>query len=200
MADYFIIDCRGTPGTLFFKLETDVSHRECWAMGRKFAAEHRDSDFHPPQSIIELQTKLDSKAPQRIYREFAANPLPLMSRRLVTALREAGVDNLQTYDTKLLNPQGSPPIDEDYYQDVNVVGLVAAADLGASQTNPDAREKLIAMDFHSLSIDQLKARDLLMFRLAENVSALLVHEHVRKLVESKGIDTLTWYDPEGWAG
>jgi hypothetical protein len=200
MPNYFVLKCMGKPETMFFAMETEVENGECWAMGRRFASENRNSDFHPPTGVIDLDTRIDSKVKERIYPEYASNPLPLMSRRLVAALQEAGVDNIQAYETRLINPQGSPPIAPDYYQAVNIVGSVAAADLGASQTNPDVTEKLISMDFHSLTIDELKARDLLMFRLAENVSAVLVHEHVRKIVEAKGIDTLTWYEPEGWAG
>ena len=66
--------------------------------------------------------------------------------------------------------------------------------------NPDVDENLISMDFHSLSIDGFKTHEALMFRLAENISAVLVHERVRTIIDSKGINTLTWYEPEAWAG
>lgn len=36
--------------------------------------------------------------------------------------------------------------------------------------------------------------------LAENTSAVLVHERVKKQVEDAGINTLTWIPPEMWAG
>jgi hypothetical protein len=39
-----------------------------------------------------------------------------------------------------------------------------------------------------------------MFRLAENITAVLVHEHVKDQVERGGISTLTWLAPEEWAG
>jgi hypothetical protein len=59
---------------------------------------------------------------------------------------------------------------------------------------------MISTDFHALSIDESKARGLLIFRLAENITAVLVHEHVKKQVERSGIGTLTWLAPEEWAG
>jgi hypothetical protein len=59
---------------------------------------------------------------------------------------------------------------------------------------------MISMDLHSLAIDPSKTRNALMFRLAENTSAVLVHERVRQYVESRGITTLSWYNPEQWAG
>jgi hypothetical protein len=121
-----------------------------------------------------------------------------MSRRLVAALQEAGVNNLQTYPTTITNPQRDTPA--DYYLAVNVVGLVAAADFAESETDPESDERVLSVDFHSLTIDPQKARDALMFRLAENISAVLVHERVREHVEAKGITTLTWFEPEEWAG
>ena len=55
-------------------------------------------------------------------------------------------------------------------------------------------------DFFSLSVDEVKAKDLLLFRLAENVTAVLVHEQVKSAVEASGITNLTWFKSESWAG
>ena len=83
---------------------------------------------------------------------------------------------------------------------MNIVGLVAAADLAESETGPDVEERILSVDFHSLTVYPQKVRDALMFRLAENVSADLEHERVKNFVEDKGIATLTWLEPEEWAG
>jgi len=200
MSGYYVLECMAGLGPLQFTLEADCPNGECWQMGRLFSRDNRDSDFHPPAEVIELQTRIDSKAPQRIYPELAWNPLPLMTRRLVAALQAAGINNLQTYETRLANPQGTKPPDEGHYLAVNIVGLVAAADLADSETNPEVAEKVLSVDFHSLAIDPLKARDALMFRVAENISAVLVHERGKEFVERRGITTLTWYEPESWAG
>jgi hypothetical protein len=186
-------------GPLHFKIEApNCPNKVCWQMGRMFSASEEDEDFRPPTEAIELQTKMDSKAPERIYPELAWNPLPLMSRRLVEALQDSGVDNLQVYETKLANPQGRTPA--NHYLAVNIVGLVAAADMANSETNPAVTAKKISMDFHSLAVDPAKTRDALMFRLAENVSAVLVHERVKNAVTASGVTTLTWFEPEEWAG
>ena len=77
--------------------------------------------------------------------------------------------------------------------------LLAAADLAKSNylayeaANRD-------LDFNSLSIDQAKTRSALMFRLAEASNGIVVHESVKRHVESSGIDTLTFLPPENWAG
>jgi hypothetical protein len=201
MADrFFVLECQEGTGPLHFSLDTDCINGECWIMGRAFTARDPDPDFHPPGGPYELQTELDSKVNERVYPELTWNPLPLMSRRLVNALQQAGVDNFQLYPTRLVNPQGQKPPPEDHYLAVNILGLVAAADRVRSKLNPDVPERMISADFHSLAIDPEKAHDLLLFRLAENVSAVLVHERVKRFVEASGIHTLTWYAPESWAG
>ncbi|MBB6091951.1 hypothetical protein HNQ60_000797 [Povalibacter uvarum] len=198
VSNYFVLKCMAGAGPLQFKLESDADNKECWQMGMAFSPDHEDSDFHPPTDVLELQTKIDSKAPERIYPELTWNPLPLMSRRLVTALQSAGVDNLQVYETRIANPQNGAPA--DFYLCVNIVGAVAAANMAESQFNPDVEDRLISADFTSLTVQPEKSRDLLIFRLAENTSAVLVHERVRRFIESRGIDSLTWFEPESWAG
>lgn len=200
MSRYFVLECMAGTGPLHFKLKARHRAKEAWAMGRMFSAQEVNPDFRPPIDVIELEVEVDSKANERVYPELKWNPLPLMTRRLVGALRSAGVDNLQAYDTRLKNRPGKNPPPENHYLAVNIVGLIQAADLAKSKTNPDVAETLLSADFHSLAIDPLKARGALMFRLAENVTAVLVHERVKAAVEAAGITTLTWYDPESWAG
>lgn len=200
MSNYYVLECPAGTGPLQFKLEVDGSARKCWYMGRLFSPNDPDSDFQAPPTPIQVRTKIDSKAAERVYPELAWNPIPLMTRRLVTALQAAGVSNLQVYETRLVNPQGSPPPAPDHYLAVNIVGLIKGADLAASETNPDVADKLLSMDFQSLAIDPIKVRDALLFRLAENISAVLAHARVRQAAENAGISTLTWYLPEEWAG
>lgn len=121
--------------------------------------------------------------------------LPLMSKRLATALLETGVDNLQLFPAILTNTQSNETY--DYYV-FNVVGKVLAADL----TNSDYESfdgRLTDTSFFSLSIEEQKTRSLLMFRLAENINALMVHESVRNYVVSKGIPEARFAKPENWA-
>ena len=37
-----------------------------------------------------------------------------------------------------------------------------------------------------------------MFRLAESVMGIVVHESVKQAIEAAGIDTLTFVDPAEW--
>jgi hypothetical protein len=125
-------------------------------------------------------------------------PVTVMSTRVLEAIRSAGVDNLDTYAVELLDP-----ISGKLYRDFvafNVIGKLAAADLGATQFAPGSQERMISADIDSLSVNADRARGALMFRLAESVNAVVVHERVRDAVLAAGIDTLTFLEPEDWAG
>jgi hypothetical protein len=199
MTDYYVLDCAAPLQAEHYLLDVDYpASDKRWKAGVMFTDKDERAGFTPPEGVIELRTEADE--PPRVYAELYWHPIPLMSRRLVKTLISAGVDNLQTYETRLLEAWGSPPPPEDYYLAVNIVGCVAAADLAQSKMNPAVSEKLVSADFYSLAIDPAKARDMYLFRLAENISAVIVHERIRKAVEAGGITTLTWYRPEEWAG
>ena len=41
---------------------------------------------------------------------------------------------------------------------------------------------------------------MLLFRLKESTNAIVVHENVKMHLEAEGFDTLTFVEPDGWAG
>jgi len=201
MAEYFVLDCMSPLHAEHYQLEVGYpANDRRWEAGLLFSESDERETCHPPQEPINVETVEDTEVPPRIYPELTWVPIPLLSRRLVDALKAAGVNNLQTYETKLVTRFGKNPPPEDLYLAVNLVGLLAAADLAKSKTNPEVAEKMISMDFHSLAIDPSKTHDVLMFRLAENVSAVIVHERVKQAVEAKGITSLSWFAPNQWAG
>jgi len=51
-----------------------------------------------------------------------------------------------------------------------------------------------------LVIDEAKTRGALLFRLAESVNGIVVHETIKNAIEATGIDTLTFMPPEEWVG
>jgi hypothetical protein len=104
----------------------------------------------------------------------------LMSKRLVETLQSCGIDNLQTFPAVVTHADtGERNLD---FVVVNVLGLVAAADLAASKGRPLADVQY----FEKLAIDPAKARDLLMFRLADSRSDVILAEKVAKKVEAGG--------------
>ncbi len=121
--------------------------------------------------------------------------IPLMTVRLATSLQEAGVDNVEFFPAVLTNTTTGQRFD---YQAFNVVGVVAAADLGKSEWTSDDGVPVADVSFESLVLDESKAGGLKMFRLAENINALLVHEAVRDHILKRGIDTLKFVPPDEW--
>lgn len=102
----------------------------------------------------------------------------LMQRALVDTLQGAGVDNLQVFPA-ILTEESTGAAREDYCL-VNVLGLLAAADLKQSQGISLGGGQV----FTRLAIDAGKARGLLMFRLAESLIDVILHEKVAEAVRA----------------
>jgi hypothetical protein len=123
---------------------------------------------------------------------------PLMREDLLDALAAAGVDNLQLFDVVLHDPQrGSAHTN---YKAVNILGLVSAADLGRSTMMGTTDSTLIDADFDKLVLKARIWTDLLLFRLAESVNAIVVHDRVKRHVESENISGMTFYASGEWSG
>lgn len=201
MAKYFVMTWASPLRAERHTLEVDASANDKrWRSGRIFSVDDDDEEFWPPTEVIDIVTEKPAGKMPHVYPEYSSQPIPLMTKRLVGALLEAGVDNLQAFKTRLVDPYGTPSPPADLYLAVNIVGRVAAADLSKSILNEDVKERMISADFHSLVVKEKNTKGALMFRLAENISVVLVHEKVKEFVIANGIDTLTWLAPEEWAG
>lgn len=128
----------------------------------------------------------DEQLPFRYtYRDPTGKPLydyysgkSLMSKRLIAALEKAGVDNLQQFETELVD-ETTGAVRNDY-SIVNIVGLVSCANIEESTTS----ELGSSYYFHDLVIDPRKIGDLLMFRLKESMINVLVEEKVAQAIKS----------------
>lgn len=123
---------------------------------------------------------------------------PLMREDLLKALASSGVDNLQLFDAILKDPKAK--VEHTNYKAVNVIGLVAAADLSKSTAMKLPSPELFGTTFDSLAIDEKKAGGLLLFRLAESASAIVVHERVKAGIEAAGVPGMTFYESGEWSG
>lgn len=121
--------------------------------------------------------------------------VPIMTERLAQALVASGVDNIEFFDVVLKNVSTGATYP---YKAYNIVGLVAATDLEKSQWESYDGNPVADVSFDTLVLDDAKAKGFLLFRLAENVNAIVVHESVQKQICSRGIDTLTFINPEDW--
>jgi hypothetical protein len=165
----------------------EIDGIDSWSVGKKFTVP-------VPTPIIVDATPIE---------EYAGPPpemndanILIMSTRLVKALREAGVDNIDTYPALLRNTETGKT---HPYEAVNIIGLVAAADLAKSEWESFDAKPQFDTTFERLVIDPDAAGGSLMFRLAENTFAIVVHARVRDHLVKSGLDTLTFAEPEDWA-
>lgn len=113
----------------------------------------------------------------------------VMSAPMVEALLATGADNVDAYPTQLTDNANGRQFD---YRAVNLIGLIAAADLAKSEwENLDGEPKLDT-HFADLAIDAGKARGQLIFRLAEDTGSIIIHERVKAALEARGLKTLTY--------
>lgn len=122
--------------------------------------------------------------------------VPFMSDRLIKVLIQAGVDNVQYFEA-VLRSHESKVLSTSHYA-INVVGAVSAADMHASVLAPENDSDLVDVSFDSLTIDKYSAGGLLLFRLAESMPVIIVHQKIRDLALLSGITNLGFVSPEDW--
>lgn len=116
---------------------------------------------------------------------------PVMSNEFYQALLEAGVTNLDAYDCILRSEDGT--VEYKGFKAVNILGVIRATGEGTEFTGDS---HLIDAGMNKLSIDRNKTDGALMFRLAENLSTVVVHEHVKRYIENKGFPSIIFCEPE----
>lgn len=174
---------RGQPAQLEY--EPDDPWR-LWTLGERF-------ENPPPEPVLVTIEPGD----EGIMLDFWDVAISLITKNLANVLTQAGVSNIDFYQAEIREARKGKV--HDNYLAFNLIGTVAAADLSKSKFQaPDG--SLISVDFDSLVIDEVKVRGALMFRLAESLNGIVVHESVKNAIEASGIDTLTFIPPEEWVG
>lgn len=158
-----------------------------WNTGARFQT--------PPKTPIELTWDPDNESGERV--SFYEAGIVLMRKVLLQALEEAGVNNFDTYETVIRSQSGQPDCND--YLAVNIVGAIAAADMDQSETIVES-DGMFDVLFGSLVIDEEKAKGQLLFRLAESVTTVVIHESVVTSLIDKGGFGLTFTDPSEYCG
>ena len=158
-----------------------------WLLGARFAVAIDEP--------IELEWDPKTKGARKSYYNVT---IPLMTRRLLSALQGSGVDNIDPYAVRIRD-SASGELDDGYVA-INVLGAVAAADLMLSRYEDPSGLGRADLDFDSVVLAPEQARGLLLFRLAECVTALVVHVSVREALEAAGGFGLAFIPPEEWIG
>jgi hypothetical protein len=158
-----------------------------------------DPDAEEYERTPPLPVEAEIEAAQAgVLQDFIAVPLPLLSKELQQAFVEAGVDNIDYYPAKIIDQKSGDVITS--HVAFNVVGKISAADLQRTAFSPGSTKRMISADIDRLGVSEGAAREMLVFRLAESVNAILVHERVQEQIEAAGITGVEFLDPEDWAG
>ena len=185
---YYLLEEKGLDSTERLALVLSravVDGITSWLLGSRFTVE-------VPQPLV---FTLDSQYPGRLPDYLKGSP-PLFSNRLIKALQEAGVANLDTYAAALMQEDGT--VASDDYRAVNVIGIVPVADVQASETANGGSPGLIDTSFDSLVVDESRCNGLLLFRLAAAVNGVVVHESVKKHLEARDLGSLGFIEPRHW--
>jgi len=187
--NYFMLECWGS-------LEADKTSiggipdfgETSWISGQKFA-----EDEIPDLPIV---VELEGDPEDAIVSMYTVGLL-LLNDKVIDVLKLAGVDNIDCYPAVINNPNTGKPITD--YKAVNIIGAVAAANLDDSNATVHGKP-VIDVDFDGLKIDENKAKNLKLFRLAECVTGIVIHESVKDLLLENGINDLDFVDPKDWIG
>lgn len=179
---YYMMTCLDPEDGYLASLEYDSSDDEDllrdWMAGERF-------DILPPQPVRLTRPPRSNT----VLAEMWQVPLPLMTKRLHDALSAGGVTNLETFPAEIVDTKTNE-VNSDYVA-FNIVGAIAAM-----KSKPPAGSDLLV----GPELDEKKIGGALLFRLAEAVNAIVVHESIRKTIEAAGINTLTFLEPKDWTG
>lgn len=178
---YFILDVECERRMLLFDIP-DPGFDDSWLAGRLFKVK-------PTSPVVARIQPGDERGELLPY---FGTP-PIMSDAFHEALRDAGVDNLEVFDAVIQSKDGS--IVHRGYKAFNILGLVRAADMSRTRFFDNSPSRVIDASIQSLAIDPDQANGLLMFRLAEYVGAVVVHEKVKQAIEAKSFPYVVFRDP-----
>jgi hypothetical protein len=189
MGEYRIMKPARPPGVVAIALEELDEHSGSWFTGARFIP-----DDEPPRPF---RLRFDVESEGTVLADLYQVPVVLMSKRLVGALEAGGVDNLDVYPASIID-EATGTI-HDSHVAVNIIGAVSAEDAGRSVRTPGVTDRLMSASFDSLAIDEGRISKLRLFRLAENLGAIVAHDQVRHAVESAGVDGVEFIEPEQWS-
>ncbi len=181
-----------------FSYQLDFRGRS-FIRGIKFTNDPNElSHLQHPQKPI--QVKISNPDDRDPWPTFEEVPVPFLSKHMYEVLLAAGVNNIDVYPVEISHPDGTIAPESDNYFVFNLLGAVAAVDLAKTVYDPNTQvASMITMSFDSLAVDETKAQGHLMFRLAESLTTILVHESVKAALEKANIPLIEFYEPEYYA-
>jgi hypothetical protein len=178
-ADYFILS-HSKPNTFLLNRPKSPDENHDWLDGISFT-----QNVELPVQVRIKDTTVDCDPVDCFSYPF------VVSAKFFQALTTAGVDNIDAYDAVLVNQKADIYIEG--YKAINIIGLISAA---GAKSNFTSEDRLINASFDGLEIDTNKTKNLLMFRLAEDVTRIVVHKSVKEYLEALDCFPELWFrDP-----
>ncbi len=180
---YYIINSRiGAIDGMMLSSMPDLPEddEDDWMFGQAFTVE-------PEQPIyVSIQEGEENCTPLPFY-----DDPPVATNDFIDALIEVGVNNIVTYDV-VLRSRTDPSFTIGDYKAFNIIGLVKAAGPGTVYLT-DSRIGDASMK--NVELEPRSMKGLYMFRLADNMTTIIVHEKVKQHLEAKGFKGLVFDDP-----
>lgn len=125
---------------------------------------------------------------------FLGNRIPIFSSLMVETLQKAGADNFEAFPATVKNPQTGT--EWSNYFAINVIGLLSAINMSKSEhdvlmSSSDEGIGIPLLGLHTITLEMPRTHDLLMFRLAESPSVLLIHDLIMNHIDANA-------PPGGW--
>jgi hypothetical protein len=165
-----------------------------WWLGRKITTPI------PEPLVYRLDTDIDPdiNTPGNPIAMYDEEDPPVMREDLKAALWDAGVDNIDFYKAIVKDPLDGKELTN--YWAFNVLGLVSCADMNRSKLMGTSQSQLLDVDFDSLVIDEKATMGFSFFRMAENISAIIVSDRVKETIERHKIPGMVFYSSGQWSG
>jgi len=166
--------------------DIDILGAELWQTGNRF-----EENIATPITI-EATPHRGYKGPPHDYFD---STFSFMSPSLLKVLKACGVDNVDTYPAIVTYRTSG---EKHSVFAFNLLGLISA--VVAENSNLVSSDGDFKMDtsIEGFEVDLSKARNVGMFRLAENCGTVLVHQRIKNAIEAAGIATFAFIDPKDW--
>ena len=162
---------------------TEETGKHMWVEGTRF-------DEPVPVQTLALDPSYGTTMP-----DFFDTTIPLMSDRLLQAVRETGIDNFDAYPM-ILRRQDTGEQWRNYSA-VNFIGSIDAIDRKKSDCHRSPAGRLLC---ESITIDPKAAGDSICFRLKEGPYLLVIHERVADALRKRDFVALLIQKTEDYDG
>ena len=162
---------------------TELLEKFIWIEGQRF------SEDIPRQTLL-----LDPSYGKRMA-DFFDTTIPLMSDRLLKALRRLGVRNIDSYPMTLKRPDTGE--EWDNYWAVNVIGCIDAVNLEKSQYRTDSFGE---PDFTKIVLNEKVVGEVDLFRLVKGPGLMVVNQKIKEALSPAGFMALMFQEVGDYDG